>query len=233
MNQAEGVTAESLPAATPELRRSKTEQAFDLLEDLIVFQELAPGTMLSESRLMELTGLGRTPVREALQQLAREHLVEIHPHRGTLVAPISTEAQLKALEVRRSVEELAVSLASQRATDHQKADMARLVDDLLSFDSDDMRGFAILLARSHHLIASAVHNEFLTSVISSLHGPSRRFWFAHMKDRRFELRQAATLHADMLIAICAAKEEDARTASHALHAYLTEFTYRTIGIPTQ
>ena len=233
MNQGEGVTAPRSSLTTPELRRSKTEQAFDLLEDLIVFQELAPGTMLSESRLMELTGLGRTPVREALQQLAREHLVEIHPHRGTLVSPISTETQLKSLEVRRPVEELAVSLASQRATDRQKADMGALVDALVSFDSDDMRQFAVLLAQSHHLVASAVHNEFLTSVISSLHGPSRRFWFAHMKDRRTELRRAATLHADILLAICAGKDNDARTASHALHAYLTEFTYRTLGVAAQ
>ena len=60
---------------------------------------------------MELTGLGRSPVRDALQRLAWERMVEIHPRRGVIVPPISVEVQLKLLELRRSVEELAVRMA--------------------------------------------------------------------------------------------------------------------------
>ena len=62
-------------------------QAYEAIESMIILNELAPGRLISESMLMDLTGFGRTPVREALQRLDREAMVEIHPKRGVLVAP--------------------------------------------------------------------------------------------------------------------------------------------------
>jgi DNA-binding GntR family transcriptional regulator len=50
---------------------------------------------------MEATGLGRTPVREALQRLARDRVVQIHPNRGVFVPEITVESQLRLLEIRR------------------------------------------------------------------------------------------------------------------------------------
>ena len=99
---------------------NKADQAYDKLERMITFQELEPGSMVSEGTLMELTGLGRSPVRDALQRLAWERMVEIHPRRGVIIPPISVEVQLKLLELRRSVEELAVRMASHRASPAQK-----------------------------------------------------------------------------------------------------------------
>jgi DNA-binding transcriptional MocR family regulator len=55
---------------------NKADQAYDKLERMITFQELAPGSMVSEGTLMELTGLGRSPVRDALQRLAWEGTAE-------------------------------------------------------------------------------------------------------------------------------------------------------------
>jgi DNA-binding GntR family transcriptional regulator len=71
------------------LTEGKAAQAYREIERLIVFQEIAPGALASESMLMEKTGLGRTPVREALQQLARNRMVEIHPNKGVLIPPTS------------------------------------------------------------------------------------------------------------------------------------------------
>ena len=67
---------------------NKADQAYDKLERMITFQELEPGSMVSEGTLMEFTGLGRSPVRDALQRLAWERMVEIHPRRGVIVPPI-------------------------------------------------------------------------------------------------------------------------------------------------
>ena len=91
--------------------QGKAGQAYQRIEQLIVSEELAPGNLVSEAVLMEKTGLGRTPIREALQQLARNRMVEIHPNRGVLIPPASVEAQLRMLEVRRVLEALAVRLA--------------------------------------------------------------------------------------------------------------------------
>ena len=84
--------------------KNKSDVAYDLLEQLITFRELEPGTMVSESQLMKQTELGRTPIREALQKLAAEKMVEIHPRKGILIPLMSVEVQLKLLEVRRTLE---------------------------------------------------------------------------------------------------------------------------------
>src|SRR5690606_41125113 len=59
----------------------------------IFFQDIQAGVMVSEAELMETSGVGRTPLREALQRLSRDNLVQVVPRRGILVPPISVEAQ--------------------------------------------------------------------------------------------------------------------------------------------
>lgn len=209
-------------------RNNKSDQAYDALETMITFQELAPGTMLSESAIMELTGLGRTPVREALQRLARERMVEIHPNRGVFVAATSVEAQLKLLELRRTLEELAVRLAAHRADTEQKNDMLRLVEGLATIDTSDVRAFGRFLKRAHELIVAAAHNDYLSVAMAPLQGLSRRFWFAHIKDPARELGRATELHSAILRAISHGDESEACEASLRLNDYLVEFTYGTL-----
>jgi DNA-binding transcriptional regulator YhcF (GntR family) len=85
---------------------SLTSQAYERIEEMIVTLELRPGTAVSEAELSARLGIGRTPVREALQRLAREHLVQILPQRGVLVSELDIKRQLRLLEVRREVERL-------------------------------------------------------------------------------------------------------------------------------
>ena len=80
--------------------QSLTELAYLHLEEMIVTLKLAPGRVVSEFELAELTGIGRTPIREALQRLAREHLVSILPRRGIVVSEINLGQQLPLLEER-------------------------------------------------------------------------------------------------------------------------------------
>ncbi|MFJ2034183.1 GntR family transcriptional regulator [Streptosporangium sp. NPDC087985] len=212
-------------------RPNKSDQAYDVLEDMIAFQELPPGTMLSEAILMEMTGLGRTPVREALQRLARERMVEIHPNRGVFVAQASVEAHLKLLELRRTVEELAVRLATHRAGTPQKEGMLQLADDLKELDHSEVKAFGKLLKKAHELIVTAADNDYLLVAMAPLQGLSRRFWFANLKDVKRELRTAAELHAAILRAICYGDESKAAAASLRLNDYLIDFTYQTLRMP--
>ncbi|WP_329254903.1 GntR family transcriptional regulator [Actinoallomurus sp. NBC_01490] len=207
---------------------NKADHAYEVLERMITFQELPPGTLVSEARLMERTGLGRTPVREALQRLARERMVEIHPNQGVFVPPTSIEAQLKVLELRRSVEELAVRLAAHRATTAQRERILALADVLAEFDGGSVEEFGGLLKQTHDLIVEAAHNEYLSLTMAPLQGLSRRFWFAHLHDEKTDLRKAADLHGDILRAICHGDEAKATEASLHLNDYLTDFTYRTL-----
>ena len=72
----------------------------------IVTLELAPGSFWSELQLSEMIGIGRTPVREALQRLQTDHLVRILPRLGAQVTEINVSQQLLLLELRRVLERL-------------------------------------------------------------------------------------------------------------------------------
>ncbi|MEE3092729.1 MAG: GntR family transcriptional regulator, partial [Pseudomonadota bacterium] len=89
-----------------ETNRSLSDQAYEGLEEMIVTLHLEPGAVLSEAELSEQLGIGRTPIREALQRLAREGLVLILPRKGILVSEINPGKQLLLLEVRRELERL-------------------------------------------------------------------------------------------------------------------------------
>ncbi|MCG6204279.1 GntR family transcriptional regulator [Rhodopseudomonas sp. HC1] len=208
---------------------NKSEQVYDVIERMITFQELKPGQMVSEVTLMEATGFGRTPVREALQRLAWERMVEIHPRKGAFIPLISVEVQLKLLELRRVVEEFAVRTCVHRATSVQKQmmlELAREFDEVA--EADDVVLYGDLLKRVHQITVAAAQNEYLTSSMAPLQSLSRRFWFANISDRRKELRAASQRHSATLRAISEGDEEAAAAASLALNDYLTEFAYRTL-----
>jgi DNA-binding GntR family transcriptional regulator len=83
-----------------------TDRAYRELEEMIVTLQLSPGTVLSEQALAVRLKIGRTPIREALQRLARDGLVVIMPRRGIMVSEINLRLQLRLLEVRRELERL-------------------------------------------------------------------------------------------------------------------------------
>ena len=207
---------------------NKSEQAYEAIESMIIFKELAPGRLISESILMELTGFGRTPVREALQRLDREGMVEIHPKRGVLVADMSLESQLQVLEIRRSLEELTVRLAARRALPSERDEMLRLAEAFSSFTGDDIRAFTPLLRKSHGLMAAGAHNGYLPATMAPLQGLSRRFWFANLRDVPKDLRKGADLHVTLLTAIARKDADAAAEASLRLNDYLREFTMRSL-----
>src|ERR1700735_4535025 len=83
-----------------------TDRAYRLVGELIVTLGLPPETILSEQSLAARLRIGRTPIREALQRLARDGLVVILPRRGILVSQINLKTQMRLLEVRREIERL-------------------------------------------------------------------------------------------------------------------------------
>ncbi|MGF1700277.1 GntR family transcriptional regulator [Photobacterium makurazakiensis] len=207
---------------------NKTEIAYNELEKKIIFRELEPGTMVSEKQLAESLDLGRTPVREALQRLSYERMVEIHPRRGIQIPLISIESQLKILEVRRDIEALCVRYAASRASTEEKQRMQELAEQLevCALQKDEVQ-YALLLKNIHRLLVKAADNEYLQLAMAPLQGLSRRFWFA-FKNENSDLKDASSLHAAVLRAVIHTDAEEAVTASHRLNDYLTDFAYRSI-----
>jgi DNA-binding GntR family transcriptional regulator len=92
------------------------EQAANKLRTLIVRGDLAPGEPLLEVSLSEALGISRTPLREALKQLAAEGLVELRLNRGAMVAPLRLEELVELFEAVSGIERCAAELAAVRMT---------------------------------------------------------------------------------------------------------------------
>src|ERR1700755_1827631 len=90
-----------------------TDKAYRALEEEVGTCRMSPGTVVSEAMLSRRLGVGRTPVREALQRLAREWLVVILPRRGVVVAEIDPVRQLRLLEARREIERFLAGAAAR------------------------------------------------------------------------------------------------------------------------
>jgi GntR family transcriptional regulator, rspAB operon transcriptional repressor len=97
--------------AAPLLR----EVAYSRLKDAIRDGELEPGEPLSEARLSDAFKISRTPIREALQQLAQEGLVQIQPNRTVAVAVLSLQEVLNVLHLRALLEPEIVRLVAESA----------------------------------------------------------------------------------------------------------------------
>ena len=204
-----------------DLMMNKTQQAVDILQRMIEGGELAPGAMVSESALMDLTGLGRTPIREAIHRLAPSYMIRIHAGKGIQIPAITVEDQLSGLEVCRAMEVLAVELACRRATATQRAAMRALAERLKQ--AFGLQDYTSTIRETHSLIITAARNQYLGSLMLPLQGLSRRFWILHVCDVQKDIQRGSSLHRQILSAIADGDVEAASLASRALNDYLVEF----------
>lgn len=212
---------------------SLTEKAYADLEEMIVTMQLAPGSAVSEAGLSALLGIGRTPIREALQRLAREKLVVILPQRGIIVSEINVGSQLRLLEVRRELERLIAKNATRRATEEELKRFREIAKGLeKAAKMNDETTFMRLDREFNLLSAAAARNEFLSASMSLTHSLSRRFWYIHYKQAA-DMPLAARLHADVARAIADRDEVAAARASDKLIDYLEEFTRATLDMGLQ
>ena len=204
------------------------DRAYRELEELIVTLRLAPRTVLSEQLLAQRLGIGRTPIREALQRLERGGLVVILPRRGILVSDTDLRTHLRLLEVRREVERLMARLAAERAGRGERARFAEIAEGMraASRDADDV-GFMRLDREFNALVAQAADNAFATKSIGLTSGLSRRFWYQH-HERDGDLPLTAKLHADLSEMISRGDAAGASRASDLLVDHIEGFARKTL-----
>ena len=197
---------------------SLSDEAYARLEELIITMQLPPGKAVSEVMLSELLGIGRTPVREALQKLVRDGLIVVLPQRGTLVSEIDVAMQLRVVEVRREVERLIVTLAARRSTlEERKAFAALALRFEMTADAaagasapDTKRDKAFMRTdrEFNELCVKASRNEFAANAVGLMHGLCRRFFFAHFRQPKV-LERTARLHSALAGTISKGDEEGA------------------------
>jgi DNA-binding GntR family transcriptional regulator len=196
---------------------------------MIVRLELPPGGAVSEALLSERLDIGRTPIREALQRLGRERLVQILPRRGVIVSDINVKAQLRLLEVRREVERLVARSAARRASREERARFAELAKafERAARTSDDIT-FLRIDREFNELCLEAARNEFAATAMQLMASLSRRFWYLHYQQAA-DMPETAKLHADIARAIANGDADAAGRAADALLDNIEAFTRNTVS----
>jgi DNA-binding GntR family transcriptional regulator len=221
--------AEPRTTLRPAGQDTLTEQAYQKLEEMIVTLQLAPRAVLSEQALAADLGIGRTPVREALQRLAREGLIVILPRKGILVSDTDPRKQLLVLEVRRELESLLARASAERASRAERARFREIADSMAaSGRANDDITFLRLDRELNTLLTEAARNEYAARAMRFLNGHSRRFWYLHYKQVA-DLPLCARLHAQQARAIAGGNAARAMAATVKLLDYVEKFTRATVG----
>ncbi|MBK8047144.1 MAG: GntR family transcriptional regulator [Anaerolineales bacterium] len=136
--------------------------AYARIKDAIRHGALQPGEPLSEVRLSRMLGISRTPVREALQQLAQEGLVQVIPGRAVTVAAPSIEDSLNAIHVRLILEPAVVRLAADAMTTAEIEELRQtMVAMETAVEEEDRVAWSNADTRWHEIISMACPNRLL------------------------------------------------------------------------
>jgi DNA-binding GntR family transcriptional regulator len=158
-----------------ETTETLADQAYIQLREEIIRVSLRPGTLLREDDLTKRLGMGRTPVREAIQRLQRDGFTTVLPRRGTLVSEINITDLAAIYEVRTKVESWASRLAADRLTNAERPEAERLIEELNAITVE--HGYEALLEldrRVHRFVYRCAKNAFLADTLDRYHNLSLR-----------------------------------------------------------
>jgi DNA-binding GntR family transcriptional regulator len=185
---------------------------------MIVRLDLAPGAVIREDELQDRLGLGRTPIREALQRLVRDQFVTVIPRRGMYVSNIDVGELATLYETRAIIEPYAARLACVRGTAAHWQRMRTVLDaahvpgtpggTLIEHDSE-----------CHEIVWEAADNRFLTDTLDMLYAQSDRLWHMYLADVN-DMADAVSEHTEMLDALRAG---DADRAAELVEAHVRSF----------
>jgi DNA-binding GntR family transcriptional regulator len=209
-------------------------QALEQLRNAIVVGTLEPGSLHSEQTIAAKLGLSRTPIREALLQLANEGLVNFVPNRGVRIAALNSEHLAHVLQFRAAIEGCG---ASRMAASRDPQLIARL-------DAELKRQRAIIKAGDrlvwvtanmdfHMVLAASSENTLMIDAFAPLASHTKRLGY-RMNHRAQRMRESLDEHSAIVDAIRRGDVDRARTMAEE-HLYITTVLmkqlFADLGIP--
>lgn len=218
------------PAIRPLTSRPKmraADVAYDVLESLIVTLQLKPGMPVVEADLIEITGLGRTPLREALMRMSTNGLIVQLPRRGLIISDIEAAGHIGLLETRRVLERLIAASAARRATPPQRKDILQCAEEMMQAAGQHNLDLYMQADQAlDHAVHAACRNPSAVAAVVPLVIKCRRFWYAYQHEG--DVLQGGRLHLELAQAIAAGDEALAIQSSDALMNYLESVTRKVI-----
>jgi DNA-binding GntR family transcriptional regulator len=207
-------------------RKSTTEIVYDHLKEGILDGSLSPGTRLVEAQIADQMGISRSPVREALQFLEVDGLIDAQSQRGTFVKRLSAREVWEIYTARQVIEGYVAALAARRAT---PADVERLeaaLQEVLRLaQEEDYAATVKADFEVHRLIWEVSGHQLLCDILSRLEVQIRMFisvqapLFDHLYD-------SVEDHQDIIQAIAAG---DAAAARETIEQHLLQAGRLAVG----
>ena len=193
-----------------------TQRIVDSITTAIVERRLMPGTKLAEQQIADIFKVSRTLVRQALNQLSRDHLVTLEPARGAFVAQPSQQEARQVFEVRKMIEAAMVRQLCAAVSDAQVAELRRhLLAEADAVARTDVTGRTRLLADFHVVLARLLGNEVLAQLLADL--LSRCSLIALMYQSSHSAEHSQDEHVAIVDAI---ERRDARAAAKLMENHL-------------
>jgi DNA-binding GntR family transcriptional regulator len=204
--------AKTMSPAAGRHRRTLAEELRLQLADDIVRGLLSPGAGLDETELARRFGVSRTPVREAIRQLAASGLVEVRAHRGAVVARPSEERLIGMFEAMAELEALCAGLAAERMLPPERGLLEAVHEELRALiQSGDPQRYHEVNEAFHAAIYAGAHNAYLAEMTHATRArvqPFRRAQFRNLG----RLAKSHVEHDGVVLAILRGDRDGAASA---------------------
>ena len=206
----------------PAARQSLTDKAYEHVRGAILRGALPVGTILAEATIADELGISKTPVRQALQLLRTEGLLEVGPRRQLVVRGLTTEHRNEILRIREALEEIAVETAC-RVMPIEQIDVLRLtlLRQKRAADAQNEEEFLVLDERFHVLIATGANLPIVARLLEQMRGFARLMRLGRTQPPE-HLYEVLAEHTRILDAI---ENRDSTTALAALQDHLHHWDY--------
>ena len=147
-----------------------------IIKSKIINGSLKPGTKLLEAKLAEQMGISRTPVREALRELAAKGFVKMIPNQGIIVSSDSIEDIQEVMQIRGVLEGLAAHLATAKITEEEISKLENFLKQMEKFTKErDGHAFGEVDAKFHNVIVNISGNQRLIQIRKNITEQAHRY----------------------------------------------------------
>jgi len=203
---------------------SSKEKAFRIIREEILSNRLRPGQSLNERSLSQRLKVSKTPIREAIQLLHKEGLIELIPQKGAFVAQITLNDIREIMQIRQGLEPLAAGVA---ASSHNTEELSALENEFATFAESSPKDYKTTHEagrRLHRFIIHSTRNQRLIGLLESLNDQMDRirslFYFDLSQDY---IDQAFEEHKGIIKAV---KEGQSVRAEEIMKAHIRNYWER-------
>jgi DNA-binding GntR family transcriptional regulator len=199
------------------MNNDTSDSAYQTLRDAIVRGTIAPGTQIPEVALAEELGVSRTPLREAVNRLEGNGLVERAPNRRLYVTLVSADEARQLYSVRMALEDLALADAATRMTDEVLDELGQRLERMQKAERSRRENVAEGGRSFHEILYRAAGNSVNEEILQRLQVKIDRYRYIGTRDGHRRQRQAVDEHRAIYEAL---RKRDVMGARHAMREHL-------------